>query len=79
MDKHTLSPEERLRYARHLTLPGVGEQGQLRLIVGCGENRRVAILADVVLHRRPLRWIPLRKHLRKKQSGFFVTLFFCQI
>lgn len=38
----TLSPEERLRYARHLTLPGVGEQGQLKLkearvlVIGAG-------------------------------------------
>lgn len=42
MDKQTLSPEERLRYARHLTLPGVGEQGQLKLkaakvlVIGAG-------------------------------------------
>lgn len=38
----TLSSEERLRYARHLTLPGVGEQGQLKLkaakvlVIGAG-------------------------------------------
>jgi len=37
-----LSPDERIRYARHLALPGVGEDGQERLkaarvlIVGAG-------------------------------------------
>lgn len=37
-----LSAEEKLRYARHLTLPGVGEQGQLKLkqakvlVIGAG-------------------------------------------
>lgn len=38
----TLSPEERLRYSRHLLIPAIGEEGQLRLknasvlLVGCG-------------------------------------------
>ncbi len=38
----TLSPQERLRYSRHLMIPDVGEAGQLRLksasvlLVGCG-------------------------------------------
>ena len=38
----SLSPAELLRYARHLTLPGVGAEGQLRLrsarvlVVGAG-------------------------------------------
>ncbi|BCX49974.1 molybdenum cofactor biosynthesis protein MoeB [Haloferula helveola] len=31
MDDLTLSDAERLRYARHLSIPGVGEEGQLRL------------------------------------------------
>lgn len=30
-DLPALSPDERLRYARHLTVPGVGEEGQRRL------------------------------------------------
>lgn len=42
MGDQALSPEERLRYARHLTLPGVGEEGQLKLkaakvlVIGAG-------------------------------------------
>ncbi len=39
---HGLSPEERHRYSRHLSIPGVGVDGQLRLkhasvlLIGCG-------------------------------------------
>ena len=30
--KHGLSEEDRRRYARHLALPNVGEEGQIRLL-----------------------------------------------
>ena len=40
--RQTLTPAERLRYSRHLLIPSVGEEGQLRLksasvlLIGCG-------------------------------------------
>ena len=39
--EHPLSEAERSRYARHLTLPEVGPEGQRRQTRGAGDQRRV--------------------------------------
>ena len=62
----TLGPSPRTRYSRHLLIPEVGEEGQLKLLDSRdpADRRRRARLARVALPRRGR-----RRHARDRRRG----------